>query len=93
MKTPAATAAPVPGLAVLLLLGGRSTRMGQPKHLLPHPCSGKPLYQHHIETLLGSAEEGTFPGGIFVSGRREQITDLSLPEVRISVFARDSCLS
>lgn len=89
--TTLAPAAPVPGLAVLLLLGGRSTRMGQPKHLLPHPRSGKPLYQHHIETVLGLAAEGMFPGGLFVSGRREQITDLSLPEVRISVFARSSC--
>lgn len=85
-----ASAAPVLGPAVLLLLGGRSTRMGQPKHLLPHPRSGKPLYQHHIETLLEVAADGIFPGGVFVSGRREQMTDLFLPEVRSSCLPDNS---
>ncbi|KAF5667670.1 Heterokaryon incompatibility protein [Fusarium denticulatum] len=30
--------------------GGKSTRMGSPKHLLPMP-DGRPLYQHQIEVL------------------------------------------
>ncbi|KXX77636.1 Molybdenum cofactor biosynthesis bifunctional protein [Madurella mycetomatis] len=34
----------------LILAGGKSTRMGSPKHLLPMP-DGRPLYQHQIELL------------------------------------------
>ncbi|GAA5863935.1 hypothetical protein JCM3774_004423 [Rhodotorula dairenensis] len=71
---------PVPDLAVLLLLGGLSSRMGEPKHLLPHPRSRQPLYQHHLETLLQLAAEGTFPEGVFIGARREQLGDLVLPE-------------
>ena len=37
-------------LTPLLLAGGRSTRMGTPKHLLPMP-DGRPLYQHQIDLL------------------------------------------
>ncbi|CVK91475.1 uncharacterized protein FMAN_09569 [Fusarium mangiferae] len=34
----------------LILAGGKSTRMGSPKHLLPTP-NGRSLYQHQIEVL------------------------------------------
>ncbi|KAH7265566.1 MobA-like NTP transferase domain-containing protein [Fusarium redolens] len=34
----------------LILAGGKSTRMGSPKHLLPMP-DRRPLYQHQIEVL------------------------------------------
>ncbi|SPQ25720.1 b18cd0c0-f4ad-4005-8551-9f0e2e92d569 [Thermothielavioides terrestris] len=34
----------------LLLAGGKSTRMGSPKHLLPMP-DGRPLYQHQLDLL------------------------------------------
>ncbi|GAB1317796.1 Molybdenum cofactor biosynthesis bifunctional protein [Madurella fahalii] len=34
----------------LILAGGKSTRMGAPKHLLPMP-DGRPLYQHQIDLL------------------------------------------
>lgn len=34
----------------LILAGGKSTRMGTPKHLLPMP-DGRPLYQHQIDVL------------------------------------------
>ncbi|GAA5987948.1 hypothetical protein JCM10908_007283 [Rhodotorula pacifica] len=72
-------AAKVPRLAVLLLLGGRSSRMGQPKHLLSHPRTHKPLYQHHLETLCKLEEERAFPEGVFVGARKEQLADLALP--------------
>ncbi|OIW30039.1 nucleotide-diphospho-sugar transferase [Coniochaeta ligniaria NRRL 30616] len=39
-----------PGIKPLVLAGGRSTRMGTPKHLLELP-DGTPLYQHQINTL------------------------------------------
>ncbi|GAA6032616.1 hypothetical protein JCM8097_004840 [Rhodosporidiobolus ruineniae] len=69
-----------PNLAVVLLLGGQSSRMGRPKHLLPHPLSGQPLYQHHLDTLAQLQKEGVFPQGVHVSAREEQREGLALPE-------------
>lgn len=40
-------------LTPLILAGGRSTRMGSPKHLLRMP-DGRPLYQHQAEVLARS---------------------------------------
>ncbi|KAF5594790.1 bifunctional molybdenum cofactor biosynthesis [Fusarium pseudoanthophilum] len=40
----------------LILAGGKSTRMGSPKHLLPMP-NGHPLYQHQIEVLRKACPE------------------------------------
>lgn len=40
-------------LTPLILAGGRSTRMGSPKHLLRMP-DGRPLYQHQLEVLARS---------------------------------------
>jgi molybdopterin-guanine dinucleotide biosynthesis protein A len=37
----------------LLLAGGRSTRMGRDKALLPHPVSGRPLLEHQAALLRG----------------------------------------
>ncbi|KAL8365697.1 hypothetical protein RB595_004481 [Gaeumannomyces hyphopodioides] len=45
-----------PPLRPLLLAGGRSTRMGSPKHLLPMP-DGRPLYQHLAEALQAACPE------------------------------------
>ncbi len=45
--------------SALLLAGGRSTRMGRDKALLPHPVSGLPLLVHQaalLRTLPGCAE-------------------------------------
>lgn len=39
-----------PKLHPLLIASGKSARMGAPKHLLQMP-DGRPLYQHHVETL------------------------------------------
>lgn len=46
----------LPPLRPLLLAGGRSTRMGSPKHLLPMP-DGRPLYQHLAEELQAACPE------------------------------------
>ncbi|KAH7168341.1 heterokaryon incompatibility protein-domain-containing protein [Fusarium sp. MPI-SDFR-AT-0072] len=40
----------------LILGGGKSTRMGSPKHLLPMP-DGRTLYQHQIEVLRKACPE------------------------------------
>lgn len=40
----------------LILAGGKSTRMGSPKHLLPMP-NGRALYQHQIEVLRKACPE------------------------------------
>ncbi|KAK4201325.1 nucleotide-diphospho-sugar transferase [Triangularia verruculosa] len=40
----------------LVLAGGRSVRMGSPKHLLELP-DGKPLYQHQIDVLRQACPE------------------------------------
>jgi molybdopterin-guanine dinucleotide biosynthesis protein A len=40
----------------LILAGGKSTRMGSPKHLLPMP-DRRPLYQHQIDLLHKSCPE------------------------------------
>lgn len=45
--------------SALLLAGGRSTRMGRDKALLPHPASGLPLIEHQaalLRSLPGCAE-------------------------------------
>lgn len=44
--------------SAVLLVGGRSTRMGRDKALLPHPVSTRPLILHQLETLeaAGAAE-------------------------------------
>jgi len=45
--------------SALLLAGGRSTRMGRDKALLPHPVSGLPLLAHQaalLRSLPGCAE-------------------------------------
>lgn len=56
------------GLAALLLAGGASTRMGQPKALLE--CGGRPLWQVQAEKL-----QALGPEELFLSIPR----DLSLP--------------
>lgn len=43
---------------VLILAGGQSSRMGSPKHLLPLPSTGQPLYQHLI-SVIHAADPGT----------------------------------
>lgn len=72
----------VDNLSVVLLLGGRSTRMGSAKHLLEHPTTLRPLYQHHLDLLCELKDEGVFPAGVVVSARSDQRDRLELPEVR-----------
>ncbi|GAA5977991.1 hypothetical protein JCM11641_004351 [Rhodosporidiobolus odoratus] len=83
--------AAVPGRAVLLLLGGRSTRMGEPKHLLPHPLSSQPLYLHHLDMLTQLERDEYFPSGVFVSAREDQRNGLKLPET-VQVILDDPSL-
>ncbi|GAA5900250.1 hypothetical protein JCM8208_002064 [Rhodotorula glutinis] len=70
----------VDNLSVVLLLGGRSTRMGSAKHLLEHPTTLRPLYQHHLDLLCELKDEGVFPAGVVVSARSDQRDRLELPE-------------
>ncbi|BGP25336.1 molybdenum cofactor biosynthesis protein [Rhodotorula toruloides] len=70
----------VPRLAALVLLGGKSSRMGRPKALLPHPKTGMPLYKHHLRVLEELEQEGVFPEGVWISGRGDQRDELELPE-------------
>ncbi|BGP32816.1 hypothetical protein JCM10296v2_004600 [Rhodotorula toruloides] len=70
----------VPKLAALVLLGGKSSRMGRPKALLPHPITGLPLYKHHLRVLEDLEQKGVFPEGVWVSGREDQREELELPE-------------
>ncbi|GAA6058408.1 hypothetical protein JCM3770_005208 [Rhodotorula araucariae] len=70
----------VPNLAVVLLLGGQSSRMGSPKHLLLHPVTQRPLYRHHLEVLKQLKDEGVFPEGVYVSAREDQRGQLEVPE-------------
>lgn len=72
----------IPKLAALVLLGGKSSRMGRPKALLPHPVSGLPLYKHHLQALCELEQKGMFPEGVWVSGREDQRGELDLSEVR-----------
>jgi molybdopterin-guanine dinucleotide biosynthesis protein A len=44
-------------LKTLLLAGGHSSRMGTPKHMLPLPSTGQPLYQHLIRVIHASAPD------------------------------------
>ncbi|GAA5925562.1 hypothetical protein JCM1841_006367 [Sporobolomyces salmonicolor] len=53
--------------------------MGTPKHLLDHPSSGLPLYQHHLEILNQLQDEGYFEQGVWVSARSDQKDVLQLP--------------
>lgn len=43
--------APFPAMPAIVLAGGRSLRMGQPKALLPWPATGAPFVVHVTETL------------------------------------------
>ncbi|KAF4962373.1 hypothetical protein FSARC_9539 [Fusarium sarcochroum] len=47
---------PWKNLKLLILAGGKSTRMGSPKHLLVMP-DGRPLYQHQIDILREACPE------------------------------------
>jgi molybdenum cofactor guanylyltransferase len=51
-------ATPATGLQPLLLLGGRSTRMGQPKHLLQLP-NGTRLYERQLDLLCTALPDAT----------------------------------
>lgn len=48
---PDTPALPLPEVCAVLLAGGRSSRMGRDKALLPHPVSGRPLLIHQLDTL------------------------------------------
>ena len=52
----------------LLLLGGKSTRMGTDKALLPVPPDGKPLFRRQYSLLASVC-----PGGVVVSARPSQL--------------------
>jgi molybdopterin-guanine dinucleotide biosynthesis protein A len=42
---------------LLILAGGQSSRMGSPKHLLPVPSTGQPLYKHLINVMYRAFPE------------------------------------
>ncbi|TLD33677.1 hypothetical protein PspLS_00920 [Pyricularia sp. CBS 133598] len=58
----------------LLLAGGRSTRMGSPKHLLPLP-DGQPLYLQLAKTLHAACPD---LGTVFISLAHDSILDHTL---------------
>ncbi|RYO74057.1 hypothetical protein DL766_006346 [Monosporascus sp. MC13-8B] len=61
----------------LILAGGRSTRMGSPKHLLELP-NGKPLYQHQADIL-----RTVLPGSkVYISLAQESPLDETLRSAR-----------
>ena len=47
----------IPAFQAVLLAGGRSSRMGRDKALLPHPVSGRPLILHQLDTLRAAGCE------------------------------------
>ena len=55
----------------LILAGGKSTRMGSPKHQLSM-LDGRPLYQHQIDLLHRSCPEA---GAIYISLARDSELD------------------
>ncbi|MCB1435427.1 MAG: NTP transferase domain-containing protein, partial [Alphaproteobacteria bacterium] len=46
-----------PPVSLIVLAGGKSRRMGQPKALLPVPGSGEPLIRHVIRRLIALVGE------------------------------------
>ncbi|RYP57938.1 hypothetical protein DL770_010543 [Monosporascus sp. CRB-9-2] len=61
----------------LILAGGKSTRMGSPKHLLKLP-NGKPLYQHQVDVL-----RAVLPGSkVYISLAQESPLDEALQSAR-----------
>lgn len=75
-RTPTSTFRPTMGdppvtLTPLILAGGKSTRMGSPKHLLPMP-DNRPLYQHQIELLHSTLPEAPV---IYISLARDSHLD------------------
>ncbi|OHE99903.1 molybdenum cofactor biosynthesis protein C [Colletotrichum orchidophilum] len=67
----------LPAMRPLLLAGGKSTRMGTPKHLLRMP-DGTPLYQRQLQLLRNIFPE---PQTIFISLAQESETDEFLGEL------------
>ena len=69
-----------PACQAVLLVGGRSSRMGRDKALLPHPGSGRPLVQHQLDTLRAAGCEA-----VFLSVRHNQdyaLVPASVPRLR-----------
>lgn len=63
------------GIELLVLAGGLSSRMGVPKHLLPH-IDGRPVYKHTIDALHFTCPLNS---SIYISLRNEsQLSDLQL---------------
>ncbi|KAI3546362.1 molybdenum cofactor biosynthesis protein C [Colletotrichum filicis] len=67
----------LPAMRPLLLAGGKSTRMGTPKHLLRMP-DGTPLYRRQLQLLRTIFPE---PQTIFISLAQESETDEFLDEL------------
>ncbi|KAK6215198.1 molybdenum cofactor biosynthesis protein C [Colletotrichum tabaci] len=67
----------LPAMRPLLLAGGKSTRMGTPKHLLRMP-DGTPLYQRQLQLLRVIFPE---PHTIYISLAQESETDDYLDEL------------
>lgn len=65
-----------PAFQAVLLAGGRSSRMGRDKALLPHPASGRPLVLHQLDTLRAAGCEN-----VFLSVRQDQDYTLVPPDV------------
>ncbi|KAK4159954.1 nucleotide-diphospho-sugar transferase [Cladorrhinum sp. PSN259] len=70
-------------LRPLILAGGKSVRMGSPKHLLQLP-DGTPLYQHLINLLHKACPESPT---IYISLAKDSVLDDFLLDAAANVFA------
>ncbi len=66
----------LPAFQAVLLAGGRSSRMGRDKALLPHPVSRRPLVLHQFDTLRAAGCQN-----VFLSVRHDQDYALIPPSV------------
>ncbi|MCU0793900.1 MAG: NTP transferase domain-containing protein [Opitutaceae bacterium] len=71
----------MPDYAAVLLAGGRSSRMGRDKALLPHPASGLTLIRHQLDNLVSA---GAAPVLLSLRSGQEDYTAIpaSIPRVR-----------
>lgn len=68
-------------LRPLILAGGKSVRMGSPKHLLELP-DGTPLYKHHIDLLRQACPDSA---AIYISLAKDSVLDDFLRDAAANV--------